>query len=977
MKGPEKIGSEISGFKLIKVQQVKEIDSTARLFEHKKTGAQLLYLSNKDDNKVFSIGFRTPPEDSTGIAHILEHSVLCGSRKFPLKEPFVELIKGSVNTFLNAMTYPDKTLYPVASRNSKDFRNLVDVYLDAVFYPRVAQDPLILKQEGWRFETDAKTKEFQYNGVVYNEMKGNYSSPDSRLFDLALQGLFPATPYRFDSGGDPAVIPSLTQKQFTDFHKKYYHPSNSMIFLYGDGDIQDDLKFIDQEYLTRFEKERINSKIAIQKPLPRAVSREETYSLNPKDPIKGRTFLGTSWAIGRATDAELSLALDILEYILLETPASPLKRALMDAKIGEEVQGFWENGIQQPVFGVIVKNSDAPKRAVFLKTIEKTLKALAKNGLDRKLVEAAINKKEFLLREFEVRRYPKGLAYNGRVLDSWLYNGDPLVHLQYEPLLVKFREGAGKRYFEKLIEKHLIANRHRNTFVLKPERGKDAKDSKALAKKLATLKRKLSPTELKQIEADAAALKLKQQTPDSPEALETIPLLELSDLKKEAEHLPRVEKKLAGVPFLQHPLFTNRIAYVDLYFDASAVPQEQLGYLPLLASMMGKLDTEHYSFQELSKETDTHLGALSQGFAAIPRKESVQEFDARFLIRSKALVTKLPKLVELLTETALHTRFEDKARIKEILAEKKAELQSAITSSGWNYARLRTLSYFSVYGAVSEQTDGLDYYRFIADLEKRFDKDSDEIISKLKDTAALVLNRKGLLVSVTSSDEDFAANTAAYEQLVSAFPERELQKQNYKIAKGPTREGLIIPSQVQYVSLSANFQEFGIKYSGTMNVAETLLGTDFLWNRVRVQGGAYGARVSLSRSGAVSLTSYRDPNLKETLDVYAEIAEYFDKLTLSERELRKFILGTIGSLDAPLTPSQKGEVDTQRYLAGITQKDIQKARDEVLSTRVDDLKKLASLFRQAVDKKFIAVLGSEKKMKENSDRFERMVEVLK
>ncbi|MGK5088526.1 insulinase family protein [Bdellovibrionota bacterium FG-2] len=973
----DQVGSVLQGFRLVRVQPGKEVDGIARIYEHEKTGARLLYLSTADDNKVFSISFRTLPSDDTGVAHILEHSVLCGSRKFPSKEPFLELVKGSVKTFVNAMTFPDKTMYPVASRNDKDFKNLMDVYLDAVFFPKVVEDPYILKQEGWRYEADPKTGELSYNGVVFNEMKGVFSSPESVLGRSMMHNMYPSTVYQHESGGLPSAIPTLTHENFVKFYKKYYHPSNSYIYLYGNGNIEEHLRFVNEGFLDQFSKIKPDSTVGVQGAFSKLKEVKETYSINEGDSLKDKAFLALGYSIGKSTDPETVLSMEMLAYLLTGTEAAPLKRALLEAKVGKEIDGDFDGDFLQPVFSITAKSTNANKKTALLDVTEKTLKDLVKNGIDKKLIEAAINRKEFLLREADFRGYPKGLVYNYKVLASWLYEGDPLAHLQFEPVLKKIREKAFSGYFENLIQTNLLGNKHRVLVQLEAKPGLDKKRDEKVRTDLAKLKKSLSPEKLKTIESEGAELQRRQKSPDTAENLAKIPMLELSDLDRKAEVLPIEQSKLAGVPFFTHSVFTSQISYLGLYFDTTAVPQELLPYIPLLAEMLGSVDTEKRSFKDLTNELNIHTGGLTYSSVPYSNKDSMQQIYPKFVVSAKALSEKLPKLSELTTEVLLHSRFTDHKRLKEIIEAERSNSESALQSSGHVFASTRTLSYFSNAGKYRELTGGISYYQFLVGLEKNFEKEADRISENLRKVSTLIFNRNTLIMSYTSPEADVVKHRPTLEGFVKALPDSEVKHQVYAYKFSADNEALIVPSKVYFVAQGADFKQLGFSYSGKMRVLRNVLRKDYLWNRVRVQGGAYGAMLEISSTGNFTFTSYRDPNLQETYDIYHKTPEYLATLNIPTRELNKYILGTISELDMPLTPSMKGEKAMAYYISKFTQSDIQKDRDEVLATQVSDLKGYTELVTKVIAKDYHAVVGGKPKIEANKAQFGKVVEVLK
>ena len=971
-----KKGTIYNGFRLEEEEKVDDINSIAQIFFHEKSGARLLYLKNDDDNKVFSITFRTPPEDSTGVAHIIEHSVLCGSRKFPLKEPFVELIKGSLNTYLNAMTFPDKTMYPVASRNEKDFHNLMNVYLDAVFYPNIESNPETLMQEGWHYELEDKQGELTYKGVVYNEMKGVFSSPDAILDNKTFASLFPDTAYGVESGGDPDDIPQLTQQQFVKFHQQYYHPSNSYIFLFGDLDILENLKFLDEAYLNDFEKIEVTSQIALQPAFESKVEKTFEYSIAPADSIEDKTLMSMNFVLGQATDSELCLAFQILEYLLLETPAAPLKKVLIEAGLGKDVVGTFVRSILQPTFGIVVTGTNEDKKEKFIQVVDTELKRLVAEGIDKTLIEACINIFEFTLREANYGSRPKGLVYNIKCMDSWLYDESPLIHLGYEANLEKIKKALTTNYFEQLIERHLLNNNHQALVVLRPKRGMAEEREEELRKQLASYKATLSPEEINRIIEQTEKLKIRQQTPDSPESLATIPLLTLADLEPQAAQLPLEEKQEMGVPVLLHPLYTNEIAYVNLYFDTHLVAQEQIPYIYLLAEILGKVATEQYSYAELSNEVNINTGGIGFDIAVYTENGNDEKYLPKFLVKGKSLVKRLPQLFKLFEQVIAHSRFDDSKRVQELVQEIKSNWDMNLFRRGQQLVTNRVLSYFSPIAQYNEN-GMLLFYDFIADLEKDFTVKSKDIYSNLEMVAKLIFNKENLLASVTIEEENYPKFTESFSEFSACLTSNSEPALQYKFDVNQRNEGLMTSGKVQYVVKGANFRRLGYSYHGSLKVLETILRYDYLWTRVRVQGGAYGGFAKFERNGNMVFGSYRDPNLKETLNVYNETAPYLRNFAVTEREMTKYVIGTMSQLDAPLTSSQKGERATNYYLRKISQAKIQQERDEILATRQTDIAKLADLVDDAMKENYLCVFGNEQKIKENKDLFKNITNVLK
>lgn len=971
------VGSIYHNFKLLMEKEVKEIKGVCRLFSHVKSGAKLMYIQCDDDNKVFSITFRTPPTDSTGLPHILEHSVLCGSRKFPSKDPFVELAKGSLNTFLNAMTFSDKTMYPIASRNDKDFTNLMEVYLDAVFYPNIYKKEEILMQEGWHYELHNEKDDLKYKGVVYNEMKGAFSSPEQILFRKIQETLFPNTPYRHDSGGDPEVIPELTYDQFIDYHKQYYHPSNSYIHLYGDGNILEHLKFIDDEYLSAFEKIETNTQIPVQAAFDEQQEVVVEYPISTNEREEDKTFLSLNFVVSQSTNPELHLAFDILNNILLGSPAAPLKKALLEEGLGKDVFGSFDYTVLQPVFSVVSKNTNENEKSRFNQVVFDTLQNLVKNGLDKKLIEASINSYEFRLREADFGRYPKGLIYAMKSMESWLHDADPTMHLSYEESLGKIKTALTSKYFEKLIEDYLIKNFHRSLLIVKPKRGLAKEIEQQVTNQLKEHKEGLSEDQLKELVKRTKELERFQEEPNSQEELEAIPLLELDDIDKNPEKLPIEEKELDGIKVLHHPVFTNEIVYMNLLFDTQHISKDLIPYMGLLSFVLGKVSTEKLNYEELSNEINIYTGGIYFNTEVYSRKDNDEEFYPKFTLKSAALVKQLPKLVELSKEVLENTLFTEEKRLKEIIQEVKSRLESVILNEGHVVAARRATSYFSPVGFYQEMTTGISFYQFIADLENNFNSKKQEVRDNLEKVKNLIFNKNNLLISVTTDEKDYNEVEKGFGNIISSLKENTLEKANLDFKPNPLNEGLLTSSKIQYVAKAFNYRKLGFDYKGQMQVLKTIVSLDYLWKKVRVSGGAYGAMAGISRNGNMYFTSYRDPNLKETLNVYDNMKDYINGFKADKREMTKYIIGTISKLDAPLSPSSKGDRSTAYYMSGITYEDLETERNEILNTKHTDIQDLSKLVEKLMQENNYCILGNENKIKQSEEIFNNLVDVFK
>ncbi len=959
-----------SGFIVKHAEYVDEIKSDAYLMEHEKSGARLLYLSNTDDNKVFSISFRTPPYDDTGVPHILEHSSLCGSRKYHLKEPFVELVKGSMNTFLNAMTYPDKTMYPVASRNDKDFKNLMDVYLDAVFYPLIYENPYTLMQEGWHYEIDSKEGELAYNGVVYSEMKGVYSSADAIAENKVMRALFPDSPYRFESGGYPEAIPQLTQEAFENFHRTYYSPENSFIYLYGDMDIEETLAYLDGEYLSAFTKNgSVNSEIPLQQPFAKTKEVQAHYPVGADEDLTAKTYHELDIVCGDACDAKTSLALRLLETVLLEGNSAPLRLALLESGICADAYGQYTGSLRQPVFTVKVSGSEADKRDEFLSIVYRTLQKLTMEGIDKELLEACLNMLEFKLREADFGAYPKGLIYGIGVMDTWLYDGDPLAGLRYNKMLEELREGIKTNYYEQLIENYLLDNTHKVLLTLMPEKGMEEAEQAELAAKMQQIKDGMSEEELESYINHCRILHERQAAPDSAEALASIPLLERSDIRRESEKLDGELTKEGNNEFLYVPAFTNKIAYLNWYFDMSGIDGALLPYCYLLSDMLGKVDAGQYTYQQLSTLGTKYTGGVAFQVHAYSAAESVNDYTVKFTVTAKALVHNLPHLFEILHAIALESRLDSAKRLREVLAEVKSDWSSNFFSRGQTVACARLNSYYSPAARVNEQ-DYYSYYEFIKDLTEHFDERAEETLAKLRSLLGVFFENSKYLLAYSCEEEDRAQVLAMAKDFAAALPQSDVAGAEVKPLAAPgLDEGIMTPGKVQYVTAGGDFRKYGHKFTGAMKVLETVLRYEYLWTKIRIQGGAYGASAVFDRNGSMYFASYRDPKLAESLEAYRGLPEWLENLDLPERELTKYIIGTISAADVPLTNSMRLSQTALAHIKGIPQEMRQQTRDEILNLVNDDLRKLGQVVRDTLSDNYLCVVGGSGSIEANKELF--------
>ena len=963
-----KIGEELNGFCLKNSSEVAELGAKTYEFEHIKTGAKLFYVAADDDNKVFYIGFRTPPKDDTGVAHIVEHSVLCGSKKYPLKEPFVELVKGSLNTFLNAMTYPDKTVYPVASRNAKDFRNLQDVYLDAVFNPAMLTTPEILMQEGWHYEIDSADTPLKYSGVVYNEMKGALSSPDDILGSKLQHETFPQNCYGYQSGGDPEAIPNLTQESFISFHQKFYHPSNSFIYLYGDVDIAEQLEYLDREYLSAFDKIEVDSEIALQPAFAEMRHVDEVYPIGEEEDAAEKTFLAINFVVGNVEDTLTNLGLGILSHALFSSPAAPVRKALIDSGLGKDVDVGLEDDLRQPTFTITLNGSEKDRVDKFYNLLNDELKKLVDNGIDKTLLQASINLMEFRLREADFGLAPKGLIYGLRLFKTWLYGGDPNAYLRYEDDLAAIKHGLDENYFEGLVQKYFLDNPHKVLMTLAPDKTFGKERDAAQAKKLAEIKSELTPAQIQEIIDTTKKLKIRQQTPDSPEALKTIPILKREDLRKEAEHFPLQFRDLDGTRILFSNIDTHGIIYLTFYFDALKVPQDKLSHAYLLTELLGNVDTKKHSYEELAILTNLNVGGFGTNLRADSENGNPNSFAPRLKVFVKALESKLVEMNDILAEIFNETIFTNKKRLRELIEQEQITFELNLQNMATQIISTQLTAYQNKAGAYNAAAY-LPYNKFLKDLLDNFDDKFDDLVDDLRDVFERLVNRNGLIVSVTAPTELYKKYTPHLSKLLKSMTIEEFKREHYSFPCKPKNEGLYSQSRVQYVGKGANFIELGHEYNGALNILETILRYEYLWTKIRVQGGAYGAFASFGRNGNLFFGSYRDPNLAKTLETFDGTAEFLKNFNVSDREMDKYIIGTLSKTDKPLTPSLKGQVAADLSLRNITYADRQKSRDEILSARQEDIRALSKLVEDCMNQNYLCVFGNEAIIKENTKLF--------
>ncbi|MGN0347637.1 MAG: insulinase family protein [Lachnospiraceae bacterium] len=970
-------------YEILETRNLPDFKSEGTLLRHKKTGAKIMLLENDDDNKVFFIGFRTPPKDSTGVAHIVEHTVLCGSELFPLKDPFIELAKGSLNTFLNAMTYPEKTVYPVASCNEKDFQNLMHVYLDAVFHPNIYKEEKIFRQEGWHYELMSEEDELTINGVVYNEMKGAFSSPDDVLCRELFNKLYPDTAYAVESGGDPDVIPELTYEDYLDFHRTYYHPSNCYIYLYGNCDMEDKLRFIDEQYLSRYDMLSVDSFPGRQKPFAETRYEEIHYPITEEESTEHNTYLTYNVVPGDINEADLTLAFGVLSYALINAQGAPLRQALLDRGIGTDIYSTVENGILQPYFSIVAKNADSNMRELFVETIESTLKNIVKDGIDKVALESSLNSLEFAYREQDFGSNPNGLLLGLSLLDSWILDADNPFHAAEKNLLfAAMREKISTNYFEQLINDKILANTHKLVLIATPVRGLTAQKEKKLAQKLSAYKASLSEEEIADLVRESRELKEYQDAPEDPEKKKCLPMLSIEDLGKKVRPIHNKLSEVQGIKILRHDIFTNGIAHIRMLFRIPKLPKEYYPYLNLYKNLLGSIGTKHYTHEQLGYEINLRTGAFVFQCSNYSKYDDIDDYKQFFSLNTKCFYDNIKDVFELAKEVILTSRLDDEKRLKEMIGELKSDLQSTMMGSAHSVAMIRAFSYLSLNGAENEERAGVPYYRFLEDAEEHFELRKETIVRHMKELMTLLFRPENLMFEYTGEEEGFENICRFIPDFCSSLEEgitgdmEEIKRSFTALPKVESRkknEGLTFSSQVQYVCQVGNFRKAGLPYHGSLRVLRTILGYDYLWMNVRVKGGAYGCMNDFARNGQSYIVSYRDPNLKETFDIYRDIADFVRNFQADEDAMTQYIIGTIASMDQPISASLEGNRSGAFYFSEITEDILMQERKQVLETTASDIQNLAPYMEAILKENAYCVVGNDDKVKNNRELFGEII----
>lgn len=921
------------GFLVKQKQYIEELQGDAYELQHEKSGAKVLVVDNQDENKVFCVGFKTLPEDSTGVFHILEHSVLNGSRKYPIKETFVELLKCSMQNYLNAMTFSDKTIYPFATVNEKDYLNLMDVYLDAVFYPAIYQKKEIFEQEGWHFDFEEGQTEPHINGVVYNEMKGVFSSVDSRLMYAVDKAMFPENTYGYVSGGNPDVIPELTYEKFLATHKKFYSSDNCYMILYGKMDIDEKLAFIDREYLSQLSPRNYNYEIPLQM-LPKEKSRKEYYPL--EEPTGKDVQAALAYHIGTIDEQDTLLAAYILTNAIMGNNEAPLKKTLLESGIGADVSVNVIDGVLQPYLYFVLKNTDEEGVKQFEPLIREKVKELCEKGIDKELLTAAVNSFEFMMNEKD-GGLPDGILCGINVTSSWIHGQNPLDALVYNQRCQDLRQKLKTHYFEELLEKVILKNEYYVSVSLFPEPKKTEKT----------------------VEVPAT------------EKLELLNPLTIEDLKQEEKHIKTSVNTLSNIKVLYRPVSTNGISYVNWYFDLGAIAAEDMPYIQLMTSLFANLDTAKHSANQLNILLSTWLGDWS-AYLDVFTDCVTKEVKVKLVLAVSALNSSLPYMVSLPEEMILETLFRQKDEIRKAIQQTKLRMERGFVTGGNYFASIRMSSYHSLEGMLQERTLGYSYYEFLKHLTELEDSQFENVLERLTQLQKQIFSDSPLTVSFSGKEDCFTDYTHLFSQgkLIS-FNDRSHVEKNYQDTfRNVNQEAFIIPGKVSY-----NVLGYQSEYNGVNLVLSRILSFDYLWKEIRIKGGAYGAGMQLARRGAVTLYSYRDPNVKETFEVYHKIPEYLSRTNFTKEEMTQYIIGTMAQYDTVLKPRAVAIRMDRRYFTAETEEMRMNIRQDICSVTSDSIQAQAEKIKSFIHTQDYCTFGCKEAVEKSKDLFGKIISI--
>ena len=960
-------GERRHGFRIIRVEAIPDIRVTAYEIEHEKTGAKVIHLHCDDRENLYSIGFRTPPGDSTGVPHILEHSVLAGSESFPVKDAFSELQRGTLQTFINAFTYPDKTIYPVASQVKVDFFNLARVYTDLVLRPRLLRETF--RQEGHHLEfidSGGTAGELTVTGIVYNEMKGAYSSPDAILFKALQESLFPDTAYAYDSGGDPEMIPSLTYERFKEFHRLYYSPTNSRFLLYGNIEAEDHLAFL-KEMLEGFDRVEVDSTIGRQARWKRPSAVNTFFPIGREETTQRKTTVTAAWMTAENTDGEIALLLEIVAGILVGNAAGPLRKALIDSGLGEDLSPATglERDFAQIVFAAGLRGTDPDKASPVEELILETLRKCATEGFDRELVEGILHRVEFRGREIVRSHFPYGIVLMGRVYHTWLYGGDPFANLNAPRLIDDIRRKWAREpsLFQEVARAWLLDNPHRLLIVMAPSRTIGQEREAAFHERMASLRESLSPSLEDEIRLTAEQLKQFQVEEDCAEALASLPALRISDIPRAVETIPTERVIISGVPALVHDIFANGIAYLDIAFDVADVPEELQPYLPLLGKFVVNMGAAGLSYDEMAKRIALKTGGLGYQLTAGMAASGGGHWQ-KIIFRVKALHRNLADAVQIVSEVLSSAELSDENRMLDLIAEAKNQLHAAVIPSGHIFARMTAGAGLSIPSLRDEQWHGRTQLQFVTSIADGFSARKDELTDTISRLGDLVFRRGRMTLNLTADAQGLALLQRAITDFVERIGAGSDVREESRPDLHPTHAGIAIPAQVSYVARVAAAPPYGDPLSASLFVAARRLSNGYLYRHIRVQGGAYGGSAQYDPlSGSFAFLSYRDPHIVETLKVYGDAVEDLTKNRIPEGELRKAVIGAVGAMDRPMDPAQRGYTAMIRELSGLTEGMRQAFRNEIIGMTAEALQQAATRYFAGEKQAFaVAVYAAEDKL---------------
>ncbi|GEL67717.1 insulinase family protein [Marinilactibacillus psychrotolerans] len=959
------LNQRYNGFVVTHLEKIPEVKGTVYQIKHEKTDATIVYVENPNEEKVFSIGFRTPSKDDSGIFHILEHAVLNGSRKYPLKDPFVELLKGSLQTFLNAMTFSEKTIYPVASMNEVDFSNLMDVYLDAVFFPNVLNNKQIFQQEGWNLKYNESESRYGFEGIVFNEMKGAQSSSQRRFIQGLEAALYPNTPYATNSGGTPLSILDLTWEQLVEAHQTYYHPSNSFIYLYGEMNIEEQLDHL-AEYLNEFNYQDISNKLIDLKGDSSLSETVIEFPIAEDEGKKKQAYLGYGTKFSIENKYELLLAFEILDEILLRGNDAPLKKRLLQEGIGKNVFGWFDTSSTMPSFNIGVSQTDEAQKDRFINEISSVLERLVNDGINEATVQAAIASVEFQLREGDFGSSPEGLYYGINATEAWVASRPVFPTFKYEESFSMIKEQLNEKYFENLIEKYLLNNENKTIAVGIPSTEIEKEEYKEEQNKLEQFKATLTEDDIVELIRENEKLVAFQTTIDSEENKRTLPNLKLADISQEPIELP-LEKEIENeIEFLYHELETNKLAYYNLYFNVSAISDSELPYYRLFTTLLKELGTSKYTSEQLSQEIAIKVGQISISNQVYAPDIDKAVHKIKVGVRTKESLIK--ESVSLVNHIMTETIFDDKNKIKETLGRLSSSVKQFLENSGHVAGMMRVNSHSSISGHITEQLEGISFYRFLTNLEENFDGQYENIVEQMENIAHKIFSRKELTVSFTGEKALF--NSFKKEILTIDYPISESVKAINEYKPEISKEAFTNSNSVVYVSKGSNLNLIGEEVSGYLSVTNSILNLEYLWEKLRVVGGAYGGGMSLSSSGNIVFYSYRDPNISTTLNTYDKVSDFIQNLELSNLALERFIIGTIAKMDRPMNARMKGNASDANHFQLISEAKRKQRRKEILNTTLNDIKTTSEIFNKLRSLESTCVIGNGRIIEENSAEFD-------